>query len=59
MIRKRWFFNAKGMLCRTVGPQDRNHCTRVQTTDDADILTLRNQRVNYRATVLSGKKLSD
>lgn len=57
-IRKRWFFNPKGLLCRTVGKQNRNHCTRVQSTSDSQTLTMRNQKVQYPATVLSGRKFT-
>lgn len=57
-IRKRWFFNARGLLCRTVGKQDRNHCTRVQSSDGPSTLTLLNQKVRYQATVLPGRKFT-
>jgi hypothetical protein len=57
VIVKRWFFNDKGMLCRTVGPADRNHCTRVKSTNDRNTLTLLTPRVEYQATVIGGRSL--
>jgi len=57
-LRKKWFFNPKGLLCRTVGKQNRNHCTRVQSTSDAKTLTLLNQQVRYPATVLNGRNFA-
>ncbi|MEK9777060.1 MAG: hypothetical protein VW339_13105, partial [Quisquiliibacterium sp.] len=57
-VRKRWFFNAKGMLCRTFGEKNRNHCMRVQSTSEPQTVTMRNQTVQYSATVLSGRSFT-
>lgn len=54
---KRWFFDDKGMLCRTVGPANQNHCAKVQATDEANVLTLFNAQVRYQGTVVSGRSL--
>ena len=57
VITKKWFINDKGMLCRTFGKANKNHCTKVQTTGDPSTVTLLNKKVKYQATLTSGRKL--
>jgi hypothetical protein len=52
---RRWFINEKGMLCRTFGKANKNHCTRVQTTEDPNTLTMLNPNLRYEATLQKGK----
>lgn len=57
IIRKRWSVNAKGMLCRTVGRQNRKHCTKVAQGKDPKSLIMKNEKVKYQARLLSGRQL--
>ena len=57
VVTKKWFINETGMLCRTYGRENKNHCTKVQTTSDSSILTLLNRKLRYQATLTSGRKL--
>ena len=56
---KQWFFDDKGMLCRTFGPQDRKTCTRIGTMDAPDKLILWNNKINFEAVLLAGERFSN
>lgn len=57
VVTKKWFINDKGMLCRTFGKANKNHCTKVQSTSDPRTVTLLNKKVRYQATLIDGRKL--
>ena len=56
---KKWFINDNDMLCRTFGPKDKNHCTRIAPTDGPDRLVMTNKKVRYGAKILEGRSLPD
>ncbi|GJL82571.1 MAG: hypothetical protein DHS20C01_22050 [marine bacterium B5-7] len=56
-IRKKWFVNQNGLLCRTVGKQDNEHCTYVEIMNTNDRVILSNEEVSYQAILLKGKQL--
>lgn len=60
-VRKVWFFNKLAMLCRTVGPDNKNHCMKVARGDEPARLELSNPRagVKYQATILKGRQLPE
>ncbi len=58
IIRKKWFLNKKGRLCRTVGRQNRNHCTIVKKLGDGKLkLSNPKKGFSYEAQVKPGKAL--
>jgi len=44
IVRKTWFINGKGMLCRTVGQANVNHCTQVAPGAESGKLQLSNKK---------------
>lgn len=57
IIRKNWFINEMSMLCRTFGPRNKNHCTKIKATGSPNQVTLFNKKVNYQAKLIKGKQL--
>ena len=56
--RKQWFLTGNNLLCRTVGRNNRKHCTRVSSTGEPDgRLWFSNQKISYQVTVLKGRQL--
>jgi hypothetical protein len=58
-VRKVWFFNKLAMLCRTVGPDNKNHCMKVARSGEPAVLDLSNPHagVSYQAKILKGHQL--
>jgi predicted alpha/beta-hydrolase family hydrolase len=56
IIRKEWFINNRGWLCRKVGRQNRNHCTTVEKIGERKLLLSNPRRgLSYDATVADGR----
>ena len=58
IVRKSWRINEKGMLCRTFGRMNKNHCIRVRATGDPDSFIMKNPKVRYQAKMLRGRRLT-
>lgn len=56
-VEKSWFVNNDGLLCRTVGKNNKNHCTHLELTEEDDKIKLLTKKVSYQATLLSGNQL--
>lgn len=59
VIEKSWFFKEGGMLCRTVGQQNREHCARVRAGQTAGSFEFVLPKNRYPAKVLPGRQLPD
>ncbi len=58
IIRKEWFVNQQGWLCRKVGRQNQNHCTMVRKTGKRELQLSNPQRgLSYIATIADGRAL--
>ena len=60
IVRKKWFFKENGVICRTIGKQNKNHCTGVKEGDADGTLEFSNKKANisYQAALLPGKQLA-
>jgi len=54
---KDWKIMKNGMLCRAMGKQNKQHCTRVAQTEAADRLKLWNKKARYEAELSTGRQL--
>ena len=59
IVEKKWFFDERGLLCRTAGQKNRNHCARVRATDKSRTIFLFNKKLNYEAKLFKGRHLSN
>ena len=59
IVSKKWFFKARGLLCRTAGRQNRNHCTKVRNKNGSDVFLMFNKKVKYEAKLFEGRHLSE
>lgn len=57
LLTRRWFFDNRGLFCRSTNRPDRNHCVRVRAGAQPDILTMFNRRFSYEARVTQGRAL--
>jgi hypothetical protein len=56
---KKWSINENDLLCRTFGPKNENHCTKIAPTEGTDVLAMKTKKVQYRAKILKGRSLPD
>lgn len=56
IIFKKWFFKKSGMLCRTYGKKNNNHCTKVRSGGAPEAFVFFNRNLRYRATLYSGRR---
>ena len=54
---KNWFFKDSGILCRTAGPQNRDHCTKVARGPNNGTFEFVLPTQRYSARVLQGSQL--
>ena len=58
-FRKKWWFKGGGVLCRTVGKDNRAHCSKVAAGGAATMKFFKqNGEFRYEATVLAGNQLA-
>jgi len=58
LFKRKWFFDDRGLLCRTTGRQNRSHCTKVRATGNPDTIFMYNKNQNYEAKIFKGRHLS-
>ncbi len=57
-VKKKWWFKDNGVLCRTVGKANREHCSKVAAGSTASVKFFKpNGEFRYEATMLEGKQL--
>jgi len=57
-IQKKWWFKDQGVLCRTVGKDNREHCSKVAIGDDKSLMFFEpSGQLRYAATLLEGNQL--